>query len=190
MGASVSPSRWQTGWCSLGRSAGWSEAVARHAPAPPKKNINTHAVTGPDTAASLFRSTVLLENNTHCWLAAKVAAALGRWLNHDKLATQVVRHIVWLNMWFCASYSHLRPTTSRVLRSLDGLREWEWDVVSVYVHSPLGSISCSCCGSLQEVVTDTEAAHTSPEENLTHTHTHTNCLVFISYSIKWQHIWG
>lgn len=35
-------------------------------------------------------------------------------------------------------------------------------------HSPLGSISYSCCGSLQEVVTDTEAAHTSPVETLTH----------------------
>ncbi len=137
---------------------------------------------------SLLRSIVLLENNTHSWLAAKVAAALGWWLNHDKLATQVVRHIVWLNMWFRASYLHLRPTASRVLCSFDRLRKWEWDAVFVYVHSPLGSISCSCCGNLQEVVTDTEAAHTSPEENLTHTRS--ICLVFISYSIKRQRIFG
>lgn len=36
--------------------------------------------------------------------------------------------------------------------------------------SPLESISCSCCGSLQEVVTDTEAARTSHGGSLkTHT---------------------
>lgn len=39
-----------------------------------------------------------------------------------------------------------------------------------YWCSPLGSISCSCCGNLQEVVTDTEAARTSHGESLrTHT---------------------
>lgn len=43
-----------------------------------------------------------------------------------------------------------------------------------YMHSPLRSISCSCCGNLQEVVTDIEVAHTSPEENLASTHTHTH----------------
>lgn len=35
-----------------------------------------------------------------------------------------------------------------------------------YLCSPLESISCSCCGNLQEVVTDTEAAHTSRGESL------------------------
>lgn len=70
---------------------------------------------------------------------------------------------------------------SRVLWSFDRMCKWEWDFVFVCVHSPSGSISCSCCGNLQEVVTDTEATHTSPEENLTHTHS--ICLVFTSYSI-------
>lgn len=34
--------------------------------------------------------------------------------------------------------------------------------------SPSESISCSCCGNLQEVVTDREAARTSHGESLTH----------------------
>lgn len=34
------------------------------------------------------------------------------------------------------------------------------------MSSPSGSISCFCCGNLQEVVTDTEATHISLEENL------------------------
>lgn len=38
--------------------------------------------------------------------------------------------------------------------------------------SPVGSISCSCCGNLREVVTDREAARTSHGESLKHTHTH------------------
>lgn len=41
----------------------------------------------------------------------------------------------------------------------------------VCVSLPVGSISCSCCGNLQEVVTDTEAVHTSLEGNLTHRQT-------------------
>lgn len=39
------------------------------------------------------------------------------------------------------------------------------------LYSPVGSISCSCCGNLREVVTDREAARTSHGESLKHTHT-------------------
>lgn len=36
----------------------------------------------------------------------------------------------------------------------------------MHICSPLESISCSCCGNLREVVTDTEAARTSHGESL------------------------
>lgn len=61
-------------------------------------------------------------------------------------------HKHWLMAYICIFYLLFAPHTS-----------------FFFMHSPLGSISYSYCGSLQEVVTGTEAIHTSPEETLTHT---------------------
>lgn len=55
-----------------------------------------------------------------------------------------------------------------------------------FLCSPSESISCSCCGNLQEVVTDTEAARTSHGESLTHTkHTfHHQKATRLHYGVK------
>lgn len=49
------------------------------------------------------------------------------------------------------------------------LKHSEDDNNQHFLDSPSESISCSCCGNLQEVVTDREAARTSHGESLTHT---------------------
>lgn len=106
------------------------------------------------------------------------------WLNYDKSTTQVVWHIVWVNMWFCASCSHLRLMK---LWSSDTPRKWECLFIrcALTLRKYLMFLLWKSPGGSNRYRSSSHKSRRKPD-----THTRIMCLVFASCSIKQQHICG
>lgn len=106
------------------------------------------------------------------------------WFNYDKSTTQVVWHIVWVNMWFCASCSHLRLMK---LWSSDTPCKWECLFIrcALTLRKYLMFLLWKSPGGSNRYRSSSHKSRRKPD-----THTRIMCLVFASCSIKQQHICG